>query len=147
MTTHSGVLPHGAAAGFVVGEPQNDDCNVLHGNGVEHYQLKQWDADVHAVGHFDPYITHELHAREDARSLISDRENIDPRGTWFKQIESEDGRIVFNGSILVSKGRTQPNNPYMNIFTTRGVMSGHNDIWNEVVSSFLGDLIRVSMAE
>ena len=116
-------------------------------NGVERYELKQWDADVHAVGHFDPYITHELHAREDARSLISDRENIDPRGTWFKQIESEDGRIVFNGSILVSKGRTQPNNPYMYIFTTRGVMSGHNDIWNEVVSSFLGELIRVSMAE
>lgn len=116
-------------------------------NEVEHYELKQWDADVHAVGHFDPYITHELDAREDARSLISDRGNIDPRGTWFKQIESEDGRIVFNGSILVSKGRTRPNNPYMNIFTTRGVMSGHNDIWNEVVSSFLGDLIRVSMAE
>ena len=127
-------------------EPQNDDYNVLHGKRRRALRTKTVDADVHAVGHFDPYITHELRAREDARSLISDRENIDPRRTWFKQVEPEDGRIVFNGSILVS-GRTQPNNPYMNILTIRGVMSGHNDIWNEVVSSFLGDVIRVSMAE
>ena len=65
----------------------------------------------------------------------------------MSQIESERGSVVFNGSVLISKGRTRPNNPYMNIFTTKDVMSGHNDIWNEVVSSFLSDLIRISTAE
>ena len=152
LTSHADMFvrwffPIGRLPGSLVESHRTTPAIYCPKNGIEHYELNQWDADIHAVGHFDSYLTHVLDARAGAKSSISNGGNIDPKKAWLSQIESERGSVVFNGSVLISKGRTRPNNPYMNIFTTKDVMSGHNDIWNEVVSSFLSDLIRISTAE
>jgi len=115
-------------------------------DGEETYDIDQWSADVTGVGHYDPYVTHFLKVDSESESIIRDSKGLDATQAWLSQIQSQSGIVNFNGTKLISKGRTKPMNPYLNIYTTKGVMDGHNDIWTDVVKSFVNDLISISVA-
>lgn len=64
----------------------------------------------------------------------------DPSPEW--KTAQKIGAFDFRAGIMTSKNTTQPFNPYMNIITDKGVISGHNDIWNPRVRAFVYSLLE-----
>lgn len=104
--------------------------------------IAEGKADRSAVGHFEPYLTHQLNAsHEEMRSVgMPDPTRLQTR--WSTQ--QEGGVLAFQGSSLKHLNRTHPLNPYLNIKVDAALISDHNDIWGEEVVSFLRDLIAIS---
>ena len=104
--------------------------------------LDEGKADRTAIGHFRPYITHELHpsAAERLRGAGYDYRAFQTK--WSQQ--SSGATLPFVGSDLVHLGRTHPLNPYLNISVDKALMEGHNDIWRPEIVSFVRDLITIS---
>lgn len=104
------------------------------------YQLRQFRADINGIGHYRPFLTHDLTAQLAAADKGSvDAPAIVNLAAW--QTGISEGIVSFNRSALTSRGITRPNNPYMNIYTDSSVMSGHNDIWTDQVLDFLNQII------
>jgi hypothetical protein len=116
-----------------------DHC--VDGLKKEH-PLRQFRADINGIGHFPPYLTHDLSAQNIEKSFSSQDGKANLAKEWRDNLKS--GRIMFNKTILKSRNITMPFNPYMNIYTDEKVMSGHNDIWTDEVLDFLNEIIRVS---
>jgi hypothetical protein len=117
--------------------------HCVNGNINEH-QLKQFRADINGVGHYRPFLTHNLSAEENAKSFSSSSHEgkIDLSGIWSKQIRA--GQVSFNNTLLTSRNIAMPFNPYLNIYTDEKIMGGHNDIWTDEVLDFLNEIIKVS---
>lgn len=55
-----------------------------------------------------------------------------------------DEPLEFDGSRLVSLGRTTALNPYLNISVDKALINDHNDIWRPRVANFIRELIVIS---
>jgi len=105
----------------------------------------QGKANRTAIGHFQPYTTHELipfdeENRKDGISIWQDKEF-----PW-DEITSREGYVInFDNVKLIHKNdamhKSAPQNPIMVISVHKKVIRDHNDIFNEKLSSFLADLI------
>lgn len=110
--------------------------------GSQPLQIDEGDADRNTVGHFEPYLTHQLLPAKTTRARGSDDSYQQLSKSWSQQKSS--GTLNFNGSDLVHLGKTRPLNPYLNIRVDSDLIPNHNDIWDDRVISFVRDLIVIS---
>ena len=107
-------------------------------------------ADIRAVGHFDPYRTHELRAAADTSAAqVEERtpaqrvHSVMGAGAGWED-DAPGSRIEFPGSVLERTTRSAGRNPYLNIRVDGALIPSHDAIWDPRVESFLGHLILVS---
>lgn len=123
-------------------EHRNTVATHCVGGKKEEYELRQFIADINGVGHYPPFITHDLAAEKKAKSFSNQHERVNMKEAWRKGVSL--GEIPFSNTTLTSRNIAMPHNPYMNIYTDENVMDGHNDIWTDEVLEFLNDIITVS---
>lgn len=107
-------------------------------NGPDTYQLRQFRADINGMGHYRPYLTHDLTARPAAVG----KESADSVEAWSDRVAV--GSYRFGLTELTSRMISMPYNPYMNIYTDESVIGGHNDIWTNEVLDFLNQIISLA---
>lgn len=122
------------------------DRSYCSPTGTETLQLREGQADRNTVGHFAPFLTHELHATgEGARHLTDDGlSSCDLKRRWASQ--QAGGEFDFGDSRLVHLGHAHPLNPHLNIRVDSALIAGHNEIWDPRVVNFIRDLIAISTA-
>ena len=108
--------------------------------GKKRIEISEGSADRTTVGHFDPFLTHDLIADD---SLSRDYGNFQ-----FAQLQqswsNNNGSINFDKTKLESRNISTHRNPYLNIYVDKKLIPNHNDIWGDQVISFLRDLITIS---
>jgi hypothetical protein len=112
------------------------------GRSVAPLTLDEGKADRTALGHFRPYITHELKPSAAKRMRGAGFDYRAFRTAWSRQ--QSGGTLPFVGSELVHLGRTHPLNPYLNVTVDKALMADHNDIWRPEIVKFVRDLITIS---
>lgn len=105
-------------------------------------KVSQSTADRSTVGHFEPYQTHRLEPIASEAGIARNFSLEKAYLHWSAHDNSVPG--VYTTIDLVSKKRTTPRNPYMNIIVDEELMDGHNDIWGDGVIGFINELIMVS---
>ncbi len=127
-------------------------------NGVtrEQESIDQRDANVTAVGHFDPYRTHYLAPSQgDDTAIPQDREQMqalaarqsvelfnDVRQQW--RDDRPGSRIEFYKSVLERTTDSAGRNPYLLIRVNRELIHDHNHITDPRVIEFIKQLILIS---
>jgi hypothetical protein len=106
--------------------------------------IDEGQADRNTVGHFAPFLTHELHAAgEGAKHLTDDGISFSElKRRWASQ--QAGGEFDFGDSRLVHLGHAHPLNPHLNIRVDAALIAGHNEIWDPRVVNFIRDLIAIS---
>lgn len=127
----------------------------------KYYDSRSGDMYRTAIGHYLPYVTHQLDVKEDCTSFVDQLPRPHAEDEVSAQTKATfvcfDNKAVL-GSLpgskpvmwtrceeagscdLVAKGYhfTVPSDfPILNIRTTSRVMNGHNDIWNPTMQAFL----------
>ena len=108
-------------------------------DGVVKRTINEFEANRTSIGHFEPYQTHKLTPLQDKNMRKSDFNFRSLKTAWLGQ--SFGSQLDFEGVSLTHLGRTQPLNPYLNIYVDGSLMKNHNDIWGKEVIGFLRDLI------
>lgn len=120
--------------------------DTLHcdGNKASLWTVNEASADIHAVGHYAPYVTWLMDklGKIDERTTVELSDPVEKIASFNWHQGMKAGAYRFNDTFLVSKHNSHPFNPYMNITTYGSVMKHHNDIWNPTVSAFVYSLIR-----
>ena len=122
-------------------------------NGVtgETETIEQHDANITAVGHFDPYITHSLRAKEvqepDAATQLSGERSADLfyRISQSWEDDAPGSRIEFPSSDLTRTQTSAGRNPYLNVRVDGELIKDHNDIDDPRVIEFVTQLILISV--
>ncbi|MDX2463841.1 MAG: lipase [Porticoccus sp.] len=117
-------------------------CTKSGNKGMQEMRLSEGEADRNTVGHFKPYLTHELKPTTD-KGLRKDGFQIKQLQTIWANHTNE-AAVVFEGSTLESLKRTTPLNPYLNIKVDKELSNNHNDIWRPQIVAFVRDLIAIS---
>jgi hypothetical protein len=108
-------------------------------DGVAKRTINEFEANRTSIGHFEPYQTHKLAPLQDKNIRKSDFNYRSLKTAWLGQ--SFGSQIDFGDVSLTHLGRTDPFNPYLNIYVDGSLMKNHGDIWGKEVISFLRDLI------
>jgi len=116
--------------------------NICTADGPKELTVKEGEADRSAVGHFQPYLTHDLLPSARQASLATALDFPRLKELWMGQTPSN--RLDFDGSQLVHLDKTRPLNPYLNIRIDKALIPDHNDVWGDAVLNFLRDLIAIS---
>ncbi|KXI28728.1 lipase [Paraglaciecola hydrolytica] len=119
---------------------QRHECKGTGSGNMLTVNIAQGEADRTAIGHFKPYQTHllELLPNGSEKKFELERAYAD----WSASDPTQPS--IYSSVNLISKQRTTPLNPYMNIKVSEDLMDGHNDIWGEQVIDFMRELIAVS---
>lgn len=131
-----------AYATHCFGERSGSCDKPLSPTGACQLQVNQLEADRTAVGHFKPYVTHDLYSADNISSFSKPNGDNDIKTSW--KDSAKNGYVYFNRTALISRNVSRDFNPYMNIYTDGNVMSGHNDIWTDEVLDFLNEIIKLS---
>lgn len=120
---------------------QRHECKGVGVKNIKEVNINQWQADIMAVGHFKPYQTHRLDLSKKSAVTTFDLQHAydDWSATDTNQAD------VYSVVTLINKGRTTPRNPYMNVEVSKELMNGHNDIWGDKITTFISELISVSI--
>jgi hypothetical protein len=112
--------------------------------------IDQGSANMTALGHFVPYLTHYLRARD----TLADREHdaVDLSAEVQTFVEASKGweadksgsRIPFEGAVLERTESSAGRNPYLNIRVDGELIRDHNDIYDPRIASFIRQLILIS---
>lgn len=121
-------------------------------NGVtgEVETIKQHDANITAVGHFDPYITHSLRAKGADRPNAVGQLSVERSADLFYRTSQswEDdvpgSRIEFPHSELTRTQTSAGRNPYLNVQVDGELIKDHNDIDDPRIIEFVTQLILIS---
>lgn len=120
---------------------------VLHrhectSKGKKELLVDEGEASRNTVGHFAPYITHDLVPAKtrQVRSAAFSYKAL--KNTWATQ--KPGGTLHFEDVDLVHLDKTTPINPYLNVSVDGRLIPNHNDIWGDAVVSFIRDLIVIS---
>lgn len=111
-------------------------------DGPTKITVNEADADDITIGHFEPYWTHRLDPIENATKRSDDFNWRSLVGTWSQQ--QYDGTMAFEQVNLEHLGRSDPLNPYLNVYVSGKLIKDHNDIWGDEIQGFLHDLIVIS---
>ncbi len=117
-------------------------CSAAGKAGIQPLDIDEGEADRNTIGHFRPYITHNLMSSDTAEKRTGLFQIEDLKAIWINQKHGD--TIEFEGSKLQSRGRTTALNPYLNIRVDEALIGDHNDIWGDRVVAFLRDLIAIS---
>jgi len=124
--------------------------------------IDQGDGNITAVGHFKPYRTHYLGPADlpkdstppalqedlpEDRSVLTIQEELmlfnSVREAWEKDAP---GHVIeFRGSTLERTTNSVGRNPYLVVQVNEGLIPDHNDIYDERISTFLRQLIFMSV--
>ncbi|MBQ0720259.1 MAG: lipase [Gammaproteobacteria bacterium] len=121
---------------------QRHFCEARSRAGIREMRVSEGQANRNTVGHFSPYLTHRLKPVVTQPSRGGEYQIKQIQSTWGQQ--KEPGAIDFVGSQLVSLGRTDALNPYLNVQVDKALIKDHNDIWGEEITSFIRDMIVIS---
>jgi hypothetical protein len=141
------LFPIGRSLSTFFDTHQNTDhyrCTAI-GQKPPPWKFDEESANSTALGHFEDFISHDLHAREDSLSRQSIERDNSLKNSWEKQKLGES--LCFEHVVLKHRGRTDPFNPYLNISVSKEVIPDHNDIWGIETQSFLRTIIRLSTAQ
>ncbi|MDH5611859.1 MAG: lipase [Gammaproteobacteria bacterium] len=117
-------------------------CTKPGSKGVQAMQINEGKADRNTVGHFEPYLTHQLSPMADQVARKDDFQIKQLQKIWAEH--NNDIAVDFVGSQLTSLKRTNPLNPYLNIKVDKELINDHNDIWRPQIVAFIRDLIAIS---
>lgn len=112
--------------------------------------IDQDQANVTAVGHFDPYMTHYLRATGEPGAESRGQPSIQASVERFFQVSSrweEDapGSVIeFEDSILERTDKSAGRNPYLVIRVDKRLIKDHNDIGDPRIASFVRQLILLA---
>lgn len=112
--------------------------------------IDQQQANITAVGHFEPYRTHFLRASGGSGAAAAEQPSVkaslerfaDVSGRW--ENDTSGSMIEFEGSMLERTANSAGRNPYLVIRVDRQLISDHNDIDDERISSFIRQLILIA---
>ena len=100
-------------------------------------------ANITSIGHFDPYITHELYPNhgESQNNIDNDSNyqsllqvsNLDFE--WFN--DRPQGQIVLPGITLERYSSSAGRNPYLNVSVDKNLIKDHNDIYNDHIVNLI----------
>ena len=116
----------------------------------ENEVIDQGSANVTALGHFDPYLTHYLRAEE---TLADDEQGGFSASTAVQtfvaaskgwEADKPGSRIPFEGAVLERTDSSAGRNPYLNIRVDGELIRDHNDIYDPRIASFIRQLILIS---
>lgn len=111
----------------------------------DEYLVKQWQADMIAIGHYAAYNSHQLQVRT---TPVVDNKSLTSRESWFTYQKSDDGIIPLTNNVeLMSYNKTLANNPYMSIFVIDDLIPGHNEIWEDAIVNFVREMIEINQAD
>lgn len=111
--------------------------------------IDEEQANITALGHFEPYRTHFLRATEPLEGTPAKQTAASSVGQFFQASEGwkEDKpghRIVFSGSTLERTRSSAGRNPYLIVRVDRELIPSHNDISDPRVIEFIKQLILIS---
>lgn len=112
--------------------------------------ISQHDANITAVGHFDPYMTHKLRAKEAQRQGPDSELSVERSADLFYQIsqswedDAPGSRIEFPSSVLTRTTTSAGRNPYLNVRVDGELIKDHNDIDDPRIIEFVTQLILIS---
>jgi hypothetical protein len=116
----------------------------------EHEVIEQKQANITTVGHFDPYETHTLRAKQagQAESLpdvpvdAAVRVFLDVAESWE---HDQPGSVIdFRDSVLERTETSGGRNPYLVIRVDGELIEDHNDIDDPRIASFIRQLILIA---
>jgi hypothetical protein len=110
--------------------------------GMKPTQLDEFSADKTAVGHFKPFQTHLMKPRNKVSEANKVQQLLSLQEQWI--LQTYKGTLYFSQTKLEHLGKTTPLNPYLNIYVDGKIISGHNDIWNDKLFSFIQEMFLVS---
>jgi hypothetical protein len=121
-------------------------------NGVTGKQetIDEGKANITAVGHFEPYKTHELRATQTLEESAQKQASVQDAVQLFSKTsqswenDAPGSEISFDGSILKRTEHSAGRNPYLVIQVDKELIGDHNDIDDERVASFIRQLILIS---
>jgi hypothetical protein len=99
------------------------------------------EATRQAIGHFTPFITHELHPAKEAKAAAFS----EVRNVWAQQTPGNP--IAFGSTTLTSLGKTTALNPYLNVRVDGALIKDHNDVFRPEIMEFIHMLIVLSASE
>lgn len=117
-------------------------CSKPGIDGMQALRIDEGQADRNTVGHFTPYLTHRLNPSVVLAARQADHQVNQIQELWAEQTRAD--TLDFNGTQLVSLGRTTPLNPYLNIQVDKTLIKDHNDIWRPEIMQFISEMIILS---
>ena len=112
--------------------------------------IDQGSANVTALGHFEPYLTHYLRAndtlanREQASFDLSAEVQAFVQASKGWETDESGSRIPFDGAVLERTESSAGRNPYLNVRVDGELIRDHNDIYDPRIASFIRQLILIS---
>lgn len=104
--------------------------------------IDQKQANITAVGHFDPYKTHDLRATQ-AEAQRSDVEVFAQiSGGWDQ--DAPGSEIPFDGSVLKRTPNSVGRNPYLVVRVDGELIKDHNTIDDERIVGFVTQLVQLA---
>ena len=137
-------------------EYYRDHCKIVKINGTDKYKNIRWtddektvtdqkEANVTAIGHYKPYVTHKLVSRKASlRRASIEKANLLKK---FWQAQKNGAQLCFENVALKHLGKNDPFNPYLNIEVSGDIIRDHNDIWGLKLQSFIQALIRLNTTD
>lgn len=114
------------------GKHERNDCGLP-------VSFSESKADITAVGHFEPLITHELKLAENkpTNSKLATKAAFRKVACKDWPMQKNGEPINFGSTDLISLGKTVERNPYLNIRVNSKISSNHNDIFGEELLDFI----------
>ncbi len=113
-------------------------------------RMAESEANVQAVGHFEPYRTHWLRPRSGVeRSVVAEQRADKEMGAalaaardWHD--DAPGSRITFSDVVLERTSMSAGRNPYLVVRVDGALIQDHNDIDDERIVQFLKELVLIS---
>jgi hypothetical protein len=112
--------------------------------------ISQREANLKAVGHFEPYITHRLDPSDGASDAGSRGLQLREAARIFANVadaweqDQPGSKIPFEGTVLSRTETSAGRNPYLVVRVDKELIKDHNDIDDPRIGSFLRQLILIS---
>ncbi|MEY5099895.1 MAG: hypothetical protein RJA36_2614 [Pseudomonadota bacterium] len=129
---------------------QTRDSTRRNATTAQLESIAESEANVQAVGHFEPYRTHWLRPRPGvARSAVAQQRSDQDMGVALAaargwQDDAPGSRIAFSDVVLERSATSAGRNPYLVVRVDGDLIQDHNDIDDERVVQFLKELVLIS---
>lgn len=102
------------------------------------FERNGWDQkNLTAVGHYQPYITHELY--QETPDYNNTKQQINSLAN-----ENKSGPKLFIAGLTLERTKLANRNPFLNISVTEDLIKGHNDIGQPKIIEFIKQMILIA---
>ena len=116
---------------------QDDTTGRLNAQTEKWEEIDQNQANVTAVGHFEPYWTHCLR-----KAPAVERTALQAGADWIQ--DRAGNSIAFDGSVLTRTPDSAGQNPYLVVNVEEKLIPNHNDISSPEIIEFIKQMIVIS---